>query len=251
MDSERSFKRFAAIAAISTLPVALGNLVTMLAAVRFDLNGISNPLILLQQGVDSAVWWRWAMVLDVLGYYLLIVPSILVLRSGLREQGRSWLELAVLCLLAYCLIGAMGGAILAAAIPPLIRAYATPGPHREVLQTVFNGYSDSVYRGLWNLLEELLAGIGWIVLGRILRSGHNLLGTVTMLLGCACVVDSIGTAANVGAIATLGLTAYLFLAPAWAVWLGTLLLRDRGPFTPGEASPRARPRRVLAEATPT
>src|SRR6266536_5064426 len=183
------------------------------AAVGFDLNPISHPLILLHQGATGATLWHWAMMLDILGYYLLIVPLILALRSWLRPSSPNWIDLAVLYLLAYGGIGAIGGAILATAIPPLIRGYAMAGPHRVVVETVFTGYSDAVYRGMWNLLEQFLADVGWLAVGVVLRSEDRRLGRVTTVLGLACLVDAFGTAMNVDAVATTGLSVYLVLAP--------------------------------------
>jgi hypothetical protein len=231
-----SFGRMAAIAAMVSLPLAAGNLLAMLAAVGFDLNALSHPLVLLHQGATGATLWHWAMVLDILGYYLLIVPLILALRSWLRAKSPNWIDLSALCLLAYCGIGAIGGAILATAIPPLIRGYATAGAHRVVVETVFTGYSDAVYRGMWNLLEELLAGIGWIAMGVVLRFEDRRLGRATTVLGLACLVDALGTAINVDAVATAGLSVYLVLAPIWAWWVGTWLLRTRPPFVAGRRS---------------
>ena len=48
------------------------------------------------------------MVLDLLGYYLPIVPLILLLRISLRDRSPNWVDLFALCLLAYCFIGAIG-----------------------------------------------------------------------------------------------------------------------------------------------
>jgi len=225
VDRDRSFARVAAIAAIVSAPLAAGNLVAMLAAVHFDINGMTNPLALLHAGRAAAPLWRWGMVLDVFGYYLLIVPLVLLLRTSLRYRGRGWADLFSLCLLAYCLIGAIGGAVLATALPTLIQQYAAIGAHRAALQTVFTGYTDGIYRGLWNLLEEFLAGVGWIGVGAALRPRHRRLGLVTIILGAACLVDSAGTALNIDAIASAGLTTYLVLAPVWACWLGAGLLR--------------------------
>jgi hypothetical protein len=228
--SGRSFSHMAAIAAIASLPLAAGNLFAMLATVHFDLNGMTNPLVLLHAGVEAAPLWRWSMILDIFGYYLPIVPLILLLRSSLRRQSPNWIDLFALCLLAYCLIGAIGGAILATALPTLIREYATASSaHRLSLQSVFTGYTDGIYRGLWNLLEEFLVGIGWIGFGLVLRAERPRLGIVTVVLGAACLVDSFGTALNVDAIASAGLTVYLVLAPTWACWMGIDLLRTRSP----------------------
>jgi hypothetical protein len=227
--SDRSFCCTAAILAIASLPLAVGNLVAMLATVHFDLSGMTNPLILLHAGPAAAPLWRWSMILDIFGYYLPIVPLILVLHRRLRPRGPSWIDLFALCLLGYCLIGAIGGAMLATALPTLIRDYAITSSlsHQTSLQSVFTGYTDGVYRGLWNLLEEFLAGIGWIGFGVVVRGDRPRLGFVTIVLGAACLVDSFGTALNTDAIASTGLTVYLVLAPAWACWMGIDLLRAR------------------------
>jgi hypothetical protein len=231
MIDDRSFTRMAAITAIASLPLAVGNLLAMLAAVHFNLNGMTDPLVLLHGGTAAAPWWRWSMILDIFGYYLPIVPLILFLRSSLRRRSPNWIDLFALCLLAYCLIGAIGGAMLATALPTLIREYAsaTSGSRQVSLQSVFTGYTDGIYRGLWNLLEEFLAGIGWIGFGLLLRTERRRLGLVTIVLGVACLVDSFGTALNVDVIASTGLLVYLVLAPLWACWMGVGLLRAPSP----------------------
>jgi hypothetical protein len=230
MIDDRSFCRAAAIAAVVSLPLAVGNLIAMLATVHFNLNGMTDPLVLLHAGKGAAPLWRWSMVLDLLGYYLPIVPLILLLRNSLRDWSPNWVDLFALCLLAYCFIGAIGGAELAIALPTLIREYATAIPsHRMSLEAVFTGYTDGIYRGLWNLLEELLAGIGWLGIGLVLRTERRRLGTATIVLGAACLVDSLGTAINVDAVSSVGLTIYLFLAPIWAFWIGVGLLRANAP----------------------
>jgi hypothetical protein len=230
MISDRSFSHTAAVAAIASLPLAAGNLFAMLATVHFNVNGMTNTLVLLHSGAAAAPLWRWSMILDIFGYYLPIVPLILLLRSSLRHRGPNWIDLFALCLLAYCLIGAIGGAMLATALPTLIREYATASSsHQMSLQSVFTGYTDGIYRGLWNLLEEFLAGIGWIGFGLALRSERRRLGVATVVLGAACLVDSLGTALDIDAVASSGLTVYLVLAPIWACWMGIDLLRTRLP----------------------
>lgn len=222
---ERQFGRCAAVAAIASVPLALANWVTMFAAVRFDMSAMSDPAVLLSQGETGAHWWRVAMLLDIGGYYLLIVPLVIVVHDRLRPCSGRWLDVATGSLLTYCLIGAIGGAILATAIPPLLEAYAAPGAHRAALAAVFNGYAVGVYRGMWNLLEELLAGVGWISIGLALRRETRRMGTLTLALGAACLVDAVGTAFDSDVIATSGLTVYLIAAPAWAGWLGVQVVR--------------------------
>jgi hypothetical protein len=222
---DRSFAFMAAMAAIASLPLAAGNLLAMLATVRFNLGGMTNPLVLLHAGAAEAGLWRWSMVLDIVGYYLPIIPLILFLRSSLRLHRPSWTDLFALCLLSYCLIGAIGGAELATALPTLIKQYAISPSQRPELETIFTGFTDSIYRGMWNLLEEFLAGIGWAGFGVILRASDRRLALITLVLGIACLIDSAGTALNIDPVASAGLTIYLVLAPAWACWLGIRILR--------------------------
>jgi hypothetical protein len=232
MHDDRSFRRMAGVVAIASLPLAVGNLLAMLGVVNFNLNGISEPIVLLHAGAGAAGLWRWSMILDIAGYYLPIVPLLFLLRNLLRPQSPNWVDLSTACLLAYCFVGAIGGAILATALPTLISDYASAtAAHQANLATVFTGYTDAIYRGLWNLLEEFLAGVGWIGIGLALRSGQRRLGLVTLTLGAACLLDSLGTALNIDAISTVGLVIYLVLAPLWACWLGVALLRNSPAFT--------------------
>jgi hypothetical protein len=117
--------------ALLSLPVAIGNLLTIGIAAHFDLNVLSHPLLLLHAGIASARWWHVSMLLDVLGYYLMIVPLALILRSHVKRRSQGWTDMFVLCLLAYSFIGAIGGVILATVIPPMMESYvAAPSAHR-------------------------------------------------------------------------------------------------------------------------
>jgi len=225
---DRSFSRAVSIAAIAAAPLAAGEIIAMMAAVHFNLDGMSHPLVLLRAGSSAAPLWRLSMVLDILGYYLLVVPLFVHLRNSTRPASPNWVDLFTLCLLGYSLIGAVGAAVLATALPTLIIQYAASnGPgHLANLTATFTGFTDSVYRGLWNLLEQLLAGVGWIGYGLVLRRRHRRLGLSTVILGTACLVDSLGTALNVDAIASTGLIIYLVLAPIWAATIGAGLWRD-------------------------
>jgi hypothetical protein len=229
--SDRSFATTAAILAIASLPLAVGNLLAMLATVHFNINGMTDPLVLLHAGVASAPLWRWSMILDIFGYYLPIVPLVLLLHRSLRPRGPSWIDLFAACLIGYCFVGAIGGAFLATALPTLIREYASTASVSDHanLRAVFTGYTDGIYRGLWNLLEEFLAGVGWIGLGLVLRADRWRLGALTIVLGTACLVDSSGTALNNDVIGSIGLSVYLILAPTWACLMGIDLIRARSP----------------------
>jgi hypothetical protein len=223
---DRFFRRTAAIAAVLSVFLAAGNLLTMLFAVRFDLDAVSNPLLLLRSGAAGAKLWRWSMILDLFGYYLLIIPVILYLRGTLRAKSPYWVDLCAYCLLAYCLIGALGAAILAMSTPALIEGYANAVPRqREILESLASSYADTVYKAMWNVLAELFAATGWIGFGVLLRGEHRALGTMTLALGVACLVDSVGTMFQWQLLSVTALSIYLLLAPLWALCVGLRLLR--------------------------
>jgi hypothetical protein len=223
MDNSRSFQRFAAISAILSGLIAIASIVLLAAALGFDIEASSNPAVLLDAGGSSAALFRWSMILDMLGYYLLLTPLILCLWYWLKPRGPAYIHLFSLCLLAYVLIGAMGAAILAAVVPTLVQAVDVAP--RETIEVVFDATRSMVYVGLWNLLEEFIAGVGWIGIGLFLRHERRAIGIVTIALGVAALVDSVGTMLGFTSLAELGLYVYLVLAPVWAVWLGIDLLR--------------------------
>jgi hypothetical protein len=163
--------------------------------------------------------------LDMFGYYLLITPLTLFLWRWLKHRDPNRIGLYTLCILAYVLIGAMGAAILAAAVPPLMISYAEDPGQGPIIEVVYFALMNSVYGGLWNVLEEFIVGIGWIGIGSFLRKERNVIGIIAMILGTSCVADSIGVILGLESIASIALNLYLFLAPLWALFLGIDLLR--------------------------
>ncbi|MBC8161305.1 MAG: hypothetical protein H7Z42_08805 [Roseiflexaceae bacterium] len=226
MNHERSFQRMAAITALLSAPLAFGNTLTMLLALGFDVEAVMDPLALLASGPFGAEMWRWSMVLDMLGYYLLIVPLTLFLKRWLGARIPGWAELFGLGLLGYSLVGAIGAAIHTATLPPLIRAYSEAASGQQaILRIVFLAFDDAVMVGLWNTLEMLLASTGWLGFGILLLRERRASGVITILLGASALTDVAGVIFGIEPLATAGLMVYIFLAPIWALWLGLDLLR--------------------------
>jgi hypothetical protein len=225
--SDRSFRRFAGAAAVVSIVPALASLFVAMPAVDWDWNTISDLMLFLRTGARGAALGRWSMVADMFGYYLLIAPAVIYLGRDLQRRGGLWTRLFTSSLLAYVLIGAMGAAVLAAAMPALMTAHVTAAPaERAAIETVYRALTDAVYGGLWNILEEVVAGVGWLGLGWLKHARRPRLGKLTMALGAACLLDGLANVAGAKPVADIGLYAYLLLAPAWAVWVGLRILRD-------------------------
>jgi hypothetical protein len=230
MRDQRSFQRWAGILAIASAGLALASIVVPLPAVSWDVNAFSDPVRVLRAGNQGAVAMRWGMILDLLGYYLGIVPLVLLLQRRLRARGGDWAALFGWCLLAYVVIGAAGAAVLAGTLPRLMSLYTVvPAEQQPVVLAVYAGLWDAVYGGLWNILEVLLAAVGWLGLGWLLRGERRFAGVVTMVLGGACLLDAAGNILGREVVALPGLYLYIVLAPLWALGMGIGLLRRPAP----------------------
>lgn len=228
--NDRSFRRFAAVAAMVSIVPAFASLLVALPAVDWDMNAMSDMMLFLKSGERGAALGRWAMVLDMFGYYLLIAPAVIFVGRSLRARSLLWSRLFTSSLLAYVLIGAMGAAVLAAALPALMTAHVhAAAGERAAIETVYRAVTDAVYGGLWNLLEELVAGVGWLGFGWLGRTRRPWLARLTMALGLGCLVDGLANAVGLKPVADVGLYVYLVLAPVWAVWVGARMWREREP----------------------
>ncbi len=225
MENLRSFQRLAAVTAILSAPLAYANMITGMMAVNYNFEIFNNMRLALETGARGASLFRWSLIVDMFGYYLLIVPLTLFLWRWLRPKDPDRAGLYALCLLAYSLIGATGAVILTAVWPPLIEAYSANPMQGEGVAIVFDAFTNMVYVGLWNILIEFIVGIGFIGFGLMLRSERRAIGITTVILGIATLTDSVSTILGVDAIAVPALYLYLILAPIWAFWLGVDLLR--------------------------
>lgn len=226
MNDDRSFQRVAAITAIISMPMGVAVWVVGLIPVNFNFDLMNDLGLYLTTGASGANLVRWAMVLDLFSYYLLIVPLTLWLWRWLKGRSPNWMGFYALCVLGYSFVGAIGAVTLAGVWPPLIAAYAQAAEgQRAIIEAVFTAFENTVYTGLWNTLEVLLGGVGWLGLGLILFQERRAPGVVTILLGLSALVDAAGTIINSEAVASLGLSLYAILIPIWALWLGIDLLR--------------------------
>ena len=194
MSDHQSFQRFAALAAIVSFPLALGSIVLSGMAIDFKfMDAVTNPTFWLTVGADAASLLRWGMILDMLSYYLPLLPVALFLWRWLRSRDPDWVLFYTSCGLGYILIGAIGAAILAAVHPPLISAYAqAPVEQRPVLEAVFSAIGNMVYGGMWAMLDTLLVGIWFLGIGLLLRGERRLFSIFSIILGISALLSSLG-----------------------------------------------------------
>ena len=228
MNKDVSFQRLAAVTSLLATLLACGSIGFQAAVLNINVDPFSHPGSILAIGANGATLFRWGMILDIFGYYLLLAPLALLVWSRLQPKGMNLITLFTFCGLAYMLIGALGATTLAAISPPLIEGYGQASvQQRQVYEVVFSGFLNVVYVGLWNLLESSLGGIWWVGIGLLLRREQPALGLFTTVLGIFALLDALGRILNIQIIYTVGLAGVLLLIPIWSLWFGIDLLGSR------------------------
>lgn len=219
-----SYTRTTGLITILSAILAFGSMLFGALAVDWQLDKFSNPTGLLEFSNHHEIA-KWAMLLDLFGYYLLLLPAIFYLHEYVLGQS-PWANLLSFCGLSYVLIGAIGAAILASVWPTLMQQYVTVGAESKViLKAEMQNITAIVYGGMWNILEEIVAGVWWVGVGLALRGSSRPLGSLTVVLGISCLLDSLGNMTGVNVLADIGLNLYLVLAIIWPVWVGILIYK--------------------------
>jgi hypothetical protein len=225
MNSSERFRRLVGVLTLLAIPFSLGSAVLLMVAAGGDNRLLLNGS-LVGIGVRGAAFFRWGMILDVLGYYLLLAPLALYLRERYKGQGGPFITLYTLCGLAYVLIGAIGAIILAAVGPDLMRQYAlAQEPQRLTLQVVFDSFYRAVYNGLWNPLEIMLEGIWLVGMGAFVRAQRRPLGWLTIGIGCLGLIQATGSVFDLQIVFQIGFAGLVILPLVWLPWWGIILLK--------------------------
>jgi hypothetical protein len=186
-----------------------------------------DPGLTIRVGAENAGLLRWGYLADMFGFYLLLIPLVVVLRDGLAPRtDPSLARFAAASGLAYVVIGAAGAAILAAVSPELIEAFLTgSAARREAANVTFMAFSEGVQRGMWQSAEALPL-VAWLFVSGLLlrRAGATTLGAVGMALGALGFLGTLGSLLEVPALFAAG--ALVGVMPLWVLWLGVRFLRD-------------------------
>ncbi|WP_089721773.1 hypothetical protein [Candidatus Entotheonella palauensis] len=224
MNDPRTFQIVTGAAAILSAPLAFASLLVGLIALDFNMEAFGEPRTIIHV-VTRANLLRLSVLLNLFGYYVLWLPSILWLWIWLGPKRPAMTRLYSLCGLGYIALGATGGAILSSAWPPLIHAYAqASASEREVLALTFSAITTTVEGGIWSTPQNFFHAVWWLGMGGVLRGERHGLGTLTLVLGAFALLNSVGEVFDVEAFDMAGLFVTLLMGPIWHVWLGLVVL---------------------------
>ncbi|RDC62645.1 hypothetical protein [Adhaeribacter pallidiroseus] len=194
-------------------------------AVEYNFEAFSDPTLVLNYAHNYRAAY-WFLILDMAGYYLLLLPVIFYLHQQYKFHS-PWVPLFTFSGLAYVLVGAIGAGILAAAWPTLMQQYeSAPKVNQDFLEPLFATVTNMVTVGLWNILEVLFAATWWIGFGMLLRRDNKVIGLLAIVAGVACLLDSVGTMFGAKLLAEVGVNVYLVMGIIWPIVLGIHLLRQ-------------------------
>lgn len=229
---ETTGDRTAGALALISAPIGLLSLIAVLAAADWDAEIFETPTTLLAQGAGAADGVRTAMVLDLVGYYALLVPALLALRRHLARRHPQLAHLGATAGLAYLVTGAVGAAVLAVTWPLALDQIGAAGANEAAAVTAtFEAISEAVIFGLWNLLGSTAAAVWLIVTARLTWSRRHGFAVLSAVVGTAGALDAIGVALDAPGLSAVPLQIYLYGLLVWAAWLGRLLWRGR-PLVP-------------------
>lgn len=180
-------------------------------AVDYDLEAFSNPQLVLYYATHyrAAYWFN---ILDMFGYYLLVLPLIMYCHQQYKFR-TPWLGTFTVCGVAYVLVGAIGAAALAVTWELLLQLHLTAeGTAKETIEIVFVAITSIVTKGFWNILETLFATVWFAGAGRFLYSENKFLGTLGMITGAGTLLDGAGNITGVNSLAEIGLNIYLLFS---------------------------------------
>ncbi|MGC3947607.1 MAG: hypothetical protein QM762_24395 [Chryseolinea sp.] len=204
--------------------LALGSMLTGMIATNYDSEAFSNPILILRMQSATPTMIRWFMLLDMFGYYLLLLPVMFLMHERMKSKS-AWASLITFSGYGYVIIGSIGAAMLASAWPALIMNFRQASPADQPLyQELFLMSNELVVKGIWNILEMFLAGTWWLGIA-LLIPGSRALKVTTLTLCIACLIDGLGEMLGLGILAEIGLNIYLVAAIGWAIWTGITMLQ--------------------------
>lgn len=194
------------------------------AAVNFNFDFFSNPVIIFSLENVNISMLRLSMITDVFGYYLLLLPALYFIYDWLKDK-TPWKNLLTFCGTSYILIGAVGASILAFIWPYHLNEFTSASTQQqETIKLLFGSFSQMVAGGMWNMFDSLVGGIWWIGAGVFIKKEYRILGWFTILVGLLSLLDSFGNILEISVLAETAVNLYLIFAPLWAIFLGFKLL---------------------------
>ena len=223
-----SASRFTGFIAVLGSLMAFFTLFAMLTSTDGDMTILFDPAALLSSSAQAHVWLRTGMLADIFGFYLPFFVIGGYLWTHQRQQGGAMVDMAVLFISFYVVLGAAGAAVQYAVLPALAQTHLHAEPMYKIASE--SAWAAVVYgsqKGLWWLEGPLM--LFWaLVSGTQLRHQGWGFGRLLMLSGVVYGLYFASSLLGVPAtLVELLSTLAVILLPIWMLLFGIDLLRGR------------------------
>lgn len=217
--------RVIAWVSILSLPICFAAMYTFLAAVNFDEALTDLPAVAISV-INTDYLAAWG-IFDILGYYLMRVPLIIILWHWLRPQNPVLADIATVCALFYVILAVVAASTLTGAVTGIAGQYATQDPiTRAGLEGAWIGAVSTAYDGIWqyNLLPWAVWGIA---MGGLLKTQHRWLGLSLQAIGLTSLLNVIivFVPEAIRPVFAIAGSFQVHFSSLWMVWAGVVLLR--------------------------
>ena len=177
---------------------------------------------LVAQAPRNAETFRWAVILDMLGYYVLLAPLFVAVGRrlyDLGEQGAGWWTIGALM---YVTAGSVAAMALAYGVPPILEGYGqASGSGRQGLVLALTALVEAAVRRVWQTLDPIVAGAWAVASGLALRRlGRRALGAVRVVLGTSAALFCVLRTTGVHSEVVLYTVVVVFGVAIWVYVLG-------------------------------
>lgn len=219
---------------VLALAISVPSSLAFLAAFGGDVEAaiFGHPEAILGGGESAALLLRWGAISDLFYSYLMLVPLVLFLHRRLRPV-KPWVaDVGAIGAFAYIFVGAAGAAILATVGSSLVAAYSVAAPPEQAaVAASFEVLRDTVYFGLWQMLDPLTAGTWILTVGWLLLRERPLIGRFLIVLSGGLGLLSLMTMLGIHSLTVL-LSIVAGVVLVWAGWIVMGRVPLRSPPTP-------------------
>jgi hypothetical protein len=199
MNDRPTFKRVAAISTIIAGLLILASIVVLSMVVDFNVEFLDKPAGLITAGLGASAvgLFRWGSILELFGYFLLLIPAALYLWHWLSPRSSGMATLYTVLGLAGILLGVVEEAIRVSFFPSMMLADPQAAEaQRAVLEAIFNAVVDFNFENLY-ALNPILAGVWWLGIGLVLRGERRSLGVARSWGSLRLAPESAGSCASI------------------------------------------------------
>jgi hypothetical protein len=187
-----------------------------------------HPATALGFDASAQQWFRLAMLADVFGFYLAVLVVGGYLWSSSRHEVSALIDIAMLSLLVYVVLGVAGASMQLAALPALAEANASGDTALKIAtQSAWLGIVTATEHGLW-WAEGPVMGLWALLMGPVLTKQRRGFGVLLIICGLLYLASFAAEFLGLRSIAELCETLGVLLLPLWLLLTGIGLVRGRG-----------------------